>query len=36
MKCARMGAFRGAWGDQSPHKKTAWEEKSPHKKEKGA
>ena len=21
MKCARMGAFRGAWGDWSPHKK---------------
>ena len=22
MKCAQMGAFRGAWGDWSPHKKT--------------
>ena len=21
MKCARMGAFRGAWGEKSPHKK---------------
>ena len=32
MKCARMGAFRGAWGDWSPHKKSkgVWGAWSPH------
>ena len=33
MKCARMGAFRGAWGDfVPPQKKDAWGDWSPHKK----
>ena len=38
MKCARTGAFRGAWGDWSPHKKHAgaWGDWSPHKKHVGA